>query len=190
MVTTNPAMLTGYLFKRSHGNAFKKWNRRWFTLVNSKLYYQKRNEYNGASQMEQDLRVCKVREVNDNERRFTFEIVTPKCRHYLQADSQQECTFWVQYIDKAINDALNNTIGLMSNSYGSVEIPISQEDSDSSEYNPESVDSNDINLLNDSISSNSMSKNVSIRSIKEIPEVIPDELDNKNSLILSVKGNQ
>lgn len=80
--------MCGYLFKRSHNNAFKKWNRRWFTLVNSKLFYQKKNDFGGACQMEADLRVCKVREVADNERRFTFEIVSPKSRHILQADSQ------------------------------------------------------------------------------------------------------
>lgn len=52
--------------------------------------------------------MCKIREINDTERRFTFEIVSPKCRHILQADSQRECTLWVKTIDKAINEALNN----------------------------------------------------------------------------------
>lgn len=102
--------LTGYLFRRTHNNTFKKWTRRWFTLKHSKLYYQKRVDYNDPciSQMEPDLRLCKVREVNDNDRRFMFEIVSPKCRHLLQADSQQECTMWVNSIDKAISNALNN----------------------------------------------------------------------------------
>lgn len=102
--------LTGYLFKRTHNNTFKKWTRRWFTLKSSKLYYQKRIDYNNSciSQMEPDLRLCKVREVNDSDRRFVFEIVSPKCRHLLQADSQNECTMWVNSIDKAIGDALNN----------------------------------------------------------------------------------
>ncbi len=58
--------------------------------------------------MEADLRLCKVREVNDTERRFTFEIVSPKCRHLLQADSERECNLWISSIEKAINDALNN----------------------------------------------------------------------------------
>jgi hypothetical protein len=49
-----------------------------------------------------------VREVNDTERRFTFEIVSPKCRHLLQADSERECNLWISSIEKAINDALNN----------------------------------------------------------------------------------
>ena len=152
--------------------------------------------------MEQDLRVCKVREVNDNERRFLFEIVSPKCRHFLQADSQQECHLWVQYIDKAINDALNNTSPQqqqhhqVSSLSGSVEIPINRvnEDSDSSEYNTESIDSNEVNnnsnnnAANDSALSSTMSRNVSARSFRESNDVLNDELSNKNFLITSVKG--
>lgn len=103
--------MSGYLFKRSHSNTFKKWNRRWFTLFNSKLFYQKKNDNSSdLCEMEPDLRVCKVREINDTERRFTFEIVSPKCRHILQADSQKECTLWVKTIDRAINKAINNLI--------------------------------------------------------------------------------
>ena len=102
--------LSGYLFKRTQNNTFKKWTRRWFTLKNSRLFYQKRADFNETvvSQMEPDLRLCKVREVSDTDRRFMFEIVSPKCRHLLQADSQQDCTIWVQSIEKAIGDALNN----------------------------------------------------------------------------------
>lgn len=106
-IVVNSNNLSGYLFKRSHHNTFKKWNRRWFTLSNSKLLYQKKIDSN-VQHLESDLRLCKVREVNDNERRFTFEIVSPKCRHLLQADSQKECNLWVQSMNKAINEALNS----------------------------------------------------------------------------------
>ena len=102
------AINAGYLFKRTQNNTFKKWTRRWFTLKNSRLFYQKKSDCSETSQMEADLRVCKVREVNDADRRFVFELVSPKSRHLLQADSQHECNLWVQSIDKAINDALNN----------------------------------------------------------------------------------
>jgi Arf-GAP with coiled-coil, ANK repeat and PH domain-containing protein len=119
---SSPPHMCGYLYKRAHGNAFKKWSRRWFTLANSKLYYQKRCDDSSSTsvvQMEPDLRVCKVREISDNERRFTFEIFSPKCRHILQADSQRECTSWVQAIERAIDDALNNSNMLnMLNEYG------------------------------------------------------------------------
>ena len=51
--------------------------RRWFVLNGSRLLYQKKNETE-YSEMEADLRVCKVREVTDLDRRFTFEIFSPK----------------------------------------------------------------------------------------------------------------
>jgi hypothetical protein len=114
----------GYLFKRSTHSAFKKWNRRWFTLINCKLYYQKKFDYYDVSVLEHDLRVCKVREVSNTdsvaaERRFLFELVSPKCRHLLQADSQRECTLWVRTIDQAINDALNNISSTTGQNNGS-----------------------------------------------------------------------
>ncbi len=104
------ATLTGYLFKRTHHNTFKKWTRRWFTLSGARLLYQKRWELGGvaAAPMESDLRLCKVREVHEGDRRFVFEIVSPRSRHLLQADSQPECAMWVQAIGKAIGEALNN----------------------------------------------------------------------------------
>ena len=58
--------------------------------------------------VEADLRVCKVREVSDAERRFLFEIVSPKTRYLLQADSVRECSIWLQTLNAAIDDALNN----------------------------------------------------------------------------------
>ncbi len=51
--------------------------RRWFILTGTKLLYQKKTE-NELSIMENDLRVCKVREINDLDRRFTFELFSPK----------------------------------------------------------------------------------------------------------------
>lgn len=115
-------LLSGYLFKRSSHSAFKKWNRRWFTLIDTKLYYQKKSDFADVCLIESDLRVCKVKELTgvgisegssassnlNNERRFMFELVSPKCKHLLQADSQKECTLWVRTIEKAISDGLHN----------------------------------------------------------------------------------
>ncbi len=137
--------LAGYLFKRSTHSAFKKWNRRWFTLIHTKLYYQKKYDYFDVNLIENDLRVCKVREVSDNERRFLFEIVSPKCRHMLQADSQRECTLWVRTIDQAINDALNNlnlTEG-MNNSLNHQNMMMNGGGSNGGESNPEETGSSE-----------------------------------------------
>lgn len=186
--------MSGYLFKRSHNNTFKKWNRRWFTLISSKLYYQKRNDFGTLNQMEYDLRVCKVREVNDNERRFTFEIVSPKCRHLLQADSQRDCNMWIQSINKAIDDALNTTTNSSLNNISNSSFNSSStndnnlDDCDSNEIvinNGEFLDSNDVynqiyNNLNKSNSFNNesslngtngshqLTSNSSFKSLKDL----------------------
>lgn len=190
-------MLSGYLYKRSHHNTFKKWNRRWFTLINSKLFYQKKNELSsGVNEMEPDLRVCKVREVNDGERRFTFEIVSPKCRHILQADSQKDCTLWIKSIDKAINDAINN---LVSNQYGSIDYQ-SDENSISLNEFTESIDIlNSFNEINNCDNLAAPAKrNHSFRNLKELEKSSSSAslkkrseiTENKNSALISLKGNQ
>lgn len=40
--TSQPVTMFGYLFKRTT-NAFKSWNRRYFTLQNNQLVYRKRS---------------------------------------------------------------------------------------------------------------------------------------------------
>ena len=65
----------GYLFKRTT-NAFKTWNRRWFMIHDNRLVYQKRSDID-VTIMEDDLRLCTVKPLAENERRFCFEIVSP-----------------------------------------------------------------------------------------------------------------
>lgn len=67
--------IEGYLFKRT-SNAFKTWNRRWFIIKDGQLVYQKKSDLQ-LTVMENDLRLCKVKHLNDNDRRFCFEIVSP-----------------------------------------------------------------------------------------------------------------
>jgi Arf-GAP/coiled-coil/ANK repeat/PH domain-containing protein len=61
--------------------------RRWFSIRNGQLLYVKRNNINltndGTQQqlpysvMVPDLRLCTIRPINDNDRRFVFEILSP-----------------------------------------------------------------------------------------------------------------
>ena len=146
--------------------------------------------------MEPDLRVCKVREISDSERRFTFEIVSPKCRHILQADSQKDFNLWVTSIDKAINDAINNLIScdFVINDH------ISDENSNSQNEIFESIDI--INFLNENNNSETASvtskRNLSQRNIHEIEKSCSssslkkksDKIENKNSALMTLKGNQ
>lgn len=71
------SLIEGYLFKRT-SKGFKTWNRRWFYLCNHQLVYRKRSGEDFATVMEEDLRICTVRPVNDSsDRRFCFEVISP-----------------------------------------------------------------------------------------------------------------
>ncbi len=210
--------LSGYLFKRSSHSAFKKWNRRWFTLKNTKLYYQKKSDYYSLSQMESDLRVCKIREVNDPERRFVFEIVSPKMRHLLQADSQKECILWIRTLEQAINDAFHNLNSSnetsTTTSLSAVNFQFNSNTSDSnideSEVNEffESVDIINSNQISDFTSNksgmNGLLKSSSARSFKEMEKNVSysslnalannsknnENSNKKNQILTTVIGNQ
>ncbi|NXU04215.1 ACAP2 protein, partial [Buphagus erythrorhynchus] len=71
----NGIVMEGYLFKRA-SNAFKTWNRRWFSIQNNQLVYQKKFKDNPTVVVE-DLRLCTVKHCEDIERRFCFEVVSP-----------------------------------------------------------------------------------------------------------------
>jgi len=100
--------LEGYLFKRGQGT-FKTWNRRWFYLDNNKLCYVKRNGEE-ITVMEEDLRICMVRPLNEIERRFCFEVISPVKSHVLQADSEGLYTLWMTSLQQGISSALHQVI--------------------------------------------------------------------------------
>lgn len=211
-IVINSNNLSGYLFKRSHHNTFKKWNRRWFMLKDSKLFYQKKIDTQNQSQLlESDLRLCKVREVNDGERRFTFEIFSPKCRHLLQADSQQECNLWIKSINNSINEALNNLNSQKLNNNNNSNVSLnggltnfmSAFETNSLEDNENSSDSGDQypSSNNDTLNSNSfnstnnstLANNVSSKSLKDLEinfNLNKEKNEKKNCLLTTVKGNQ
>lgn len=68
--------LEGYLFKRT-SSTFKTWNRRWFIIQHHQLVYRKRSNEKEVTVMEDDLRLCHARPVNETDRRFCFEVVSP-----------------------------------------------------------------------------------------------------------------
>ncbi|KAG8505517.1 Arf-GAP with coiled-coil, ANK repeat and PH domain-containing protein 3 [Galemys pyrenaicus] len=150
-------VMEGYLFKRA-SNAFKTWNRfgppggcragwvevapgrpvdprpphtrRWFSIQNSQLVYQKRLKVAGVSGARvteggggpgagatvvplqdaltvvvDDLRLCSVKPCEDTERRFCFEVVSPTKSCMLQADSETLRRAWVQAVQASIASA-------------------------------------------------------------------------------------
>ncbi|XP_048342035.1 arf-GAP with coiled-coil, ANK repeat and PH domain-containing protein 2 [Sphaerodactylus townsendi] len=99
----NGIVMEGYLFKRA-SNAFKTWNRRWFSIQNNQLVYQKKFKDNPTVVVE-DLRLCTVKPCEDVERRFCFEVVSPTKSCILQADSEKLRQAWIQAVQASIATA-------------------------------------------------------------------------------------
>lgn len=110
-VSTSSSNITkhmeGYLYKRT-SNAFKTWNRRWFYMKDNKLYYRKRSGEELPTVMEEDLKLCTVRPLVDSDRRFCFEVISPSKSHVLQADSESQYSGWIQALQNAIGNAIQN----------------------------------------------------------------------------------
>ncbi|CAI9582514.1 unnamed protein product [Staurois parvus] len=99
----NGVVMEGYLFKRA-SNAFKTWNRRWFSIQNNQLVYQKKFKDNPTVVVE-DLRLCTVKHCEDIERRFCFEVVSPTKSCMLQADSEKLRQAWIKAVQTSIATA-------------------------------------------------------------------------------------
>uniref|UniRef100_A0A8C4WRV3 Arf-GAP with coiled-coil, ANK repeat and PH domain-containing protein n=1 Tax=Eptatretus burgeri TaxID=7764 RepID=A0A8C4WRV3_EPTBU len=101
-------VLEGYLFKRA-SNAFKTWNRRWFSIQSKQLVYQKKYK-EPVTVVVEDLRLCSVKPVEETERRFCFEVTSPPAKTcVLQADSEKLRELWVRAVQTSINFAYNDT---------------------------------------------------------------------------------
>ncbi|XP_039622297.1 arf-GAP with coiled-coil, ANK repeat and PH domain-containing protein 2-like isoform X2 [Polypterus senegalus] len=96
----NGIAMEGYLFKRA-SNAFKTWNRRWFSIQNNQLVYQKKFKDNPTVVVE-DLRLCTVKHCEDIERRFCFEVVSPTKSCMMQADSEKLRQAWIKAVQTSI----------------------------------------------------------------------------------------
>eukprot|EP01137_Pigoraptor_chileana_P037400 Opistho-2@34409 len=96
----------GYLNKHSsEDRMFKKWNRRYFFVKNGFLYYEKRGQTDKPPTAAVDLRLCTVKPANDAERRFCFELVTPKKAFLLQAESDVAQKAWIAALTDAVATA-------------------------------------------------------------------------------------
>uniref|UniRef100_A0A8D2ZHR6 Arf-GAP with coiled-coil, ANK repeat and PH domain-containing protein n=1 Tax=Scophthalmus maximus TaxID=52904 RepID=A0A8D2ZHR6_SCOMX len=102
----NGIAMEGYLFKRA-SNAFKTWNRRWFSIQNNQLVYQKKFKDNPTVVVE-DLRLCTVKHCEDIERRFCFEVVSPTKSCMMQADSEKLRLAWIKAVQNSIATAFRD----------------------------------------------------------------------------------
>lgn len=101
---TDDLHMEGYLFKRTK-HAFKTWVRRWFTIQQNQLRYQKRTKDHNYTIMEEDLRLCTVKPALEIDRRFCFEVLSPTRSHMLQAHTDEEFQTWVSAIQSGVTKA-------------------------------------------------------------------------------------
>ncbi|XP_021503826.1 arf-GAP with coiled-coil, ANK repeat and PH domain-containing protein 1 isoform X2 [Meriones unguiculatus] len=98
-------VMEGHLFKRA-SNAFKTWSRRWFSIQNNQLVYQKKYK-DPVTVLVDDLRLCTVKHCPDSERRFCFEVVSTSKSCLLQADSERLLQLWVSAVQSSIASAFS-----------------------------------------------------------------------------------
>ncbi|XP_051913746.1 arf-GAP with coiled-coil, ANK repeat and PH domain-containing protein 3-like isoform X2 [Hippocampus zosterae] len=103
----NGVAMEGYLFKRA-GNAFKTWNRRWFSIQSSRLVYQKKLK-DSLTVVVHDLRLCSVKHCEDIERRFCFEVVSPTKSCMLQAESEKLRRAWIRAVQASVASAFRES---------------------------------------------------------------------------------
>ncbi|KFW81508.1 Arf-GAP with coiled-coil, ANK repeat and PH domain-containing protein 2, partial [Manacus vitellinus] len=80
------------------------WYKRWFSIQNNQLVYQKKFKDNPTVVVE-DLRLCTVKHCEDIERRFCFEVVSPTKSCMLQADSEKLRQAWIKAVQTSIATA-------------------------------------------------------------------------------------
>ncbi|XP_053320514.1 arf-GAP with coiled-coil, ANK repeat and PH domain-containing protein 1 [Spea bombifrons] len=102
---SSDVVIEGYLFKRA-SNTFKTWSRRWFSIQNNQLVYQKKVDV--VTVVVVDLRLCAVKLCPDADRRFCFEVVSPTKSCMLQAESERVLQLWVSAVQRSITTAYND----------------------------------------------------------------------------------
>ncbi|ORE10827.1 ArfGap-domain-containing protein [Rhizopus microsporus var. microsporus] len=104
--TSKPSKSSGFEVKHTT----QAWHKYWCVVSGGQFY-----EYtNWKKQLEPhnnpiDLRFASVREARNSERRFCFEIITPKIRRLYQATSQEEAEQWMSTVQNSIEGVLNGT---------------------------------------------------------------------------------
>ncbi|KAG0003665.1 hypothetical protein BGZ79_000287 [Entomortierella chlamydospora] len=105
--TSRPSTHGGTVLEKPNIN----WHKYWCVLSEGQLH-----EYShwkkGVTQPHIDpinLRIATVRSCRDQDRRFCFEVITPKFRRVYQAMNADEMNSWISVISNAIQGLLNGT---------------------------------------------------------------------------------
>ncbi len=100
---------SGYLYKKSsHTMVRPIWSRRFFCLKKHTLEYYTLDEKADSETIPIDLKVCLIRAVENGERRFTFEILSPMKTYTLQAENEVDMHSWVDALQRAALRALQS----------------------------------------------------------------------------------
>ncbi|CCJ29397.1 unnamed protein product [Pneumocystis jirovecii] len=86
------------------------WHKYWIVLAGGKLCeYQNWKQAIDLHNNPIDLRMASVRKVCAFDRRFCFEVITPKIRRVYQATSEEDVFSWINSISRAIESLLEGT---------------------------------------------------------------------------------
>ncbi|KAI8979387.1 hypothetical protein BDF20DRAFT_835416 [Mycotypha africana] len=88
------------------------WHKYWCVVSGGQLHEHSKWKKHLETHLEPiDLRFATVRKNRNVERRFCFEVITPKFKRLYQATSEEELQSWIATINNAINSLLNETSG-------------------------------------------------------------------------------
>ncbi|RIA89125.1 hypothetical protein C1645_213938 [Glomus cerebriforme] len=106
----SPVTKSGYLFMKGNQRVMQTWTRKYFTISDGHLHYYSRNGKGANGDDEHPsitLRVCHIKPIlNNSDRRFCFEIITPNKTYVLQAENQEEMDDWINCLQTAAKDAI------------------------------------------------------------------------------------
>ncbi|KAF9165892.1 Arf-GAP with coiled-coil, ANK repeat and PH domain-containing protein 2 [Actinomortierella ambigua] len=125
-IDTEPSLSaakTGYLYKKGSQRIMPTWSRRYFEIDGELLTYSTRGKKNSKSDddpaLSINLRVCTVKIIENGDRPYLFEVISPMKVHVLQAENAEEMKEWVNSLQNAITAAHNSDRAPETRGFGS-----------------------------------------------------------------------
>ncbi|CAJ0896749.1 7908_t:CDS:10, partial [Entrophospora sp. SA101] len=100
---------SGYLFMKGNQRVIQSWSRKYFVISGEYLYHSSRNGKVSKEEEEPysiNLRVCHIKPVQNIDRRFCFEIISPMKTYVLQAENLEDMEDWMYCLQTAAKEAL------------------------------------------------------------------------------------
>ncbi|CAG8479264.1 4814_t:CDS:10 [Paraglomus brasilianum] len=105
---------SGYLFKKGSQRVMASWVRVYTTVDGETLTFVGRGSGKGSKDDEETvsvyLRICHIKPVNNSERRFCFEIMSPRKTYLLQAENEEEMDDWIRCLKTAAQEAFSGQL--------------------------------------------------------------------------------